>query len=270
MRQQILILFILLNVIINPFNHVYSQDKGFKWSPGEELVFNVRWSFIHLGTIKLQVFENDSSAEIKQYYCRMFVDSNPLLFFVNMHSVFETYVDKNFRPYLHQAYENIDDVNYFTQHYFNYKDSTITLKMTSVKDTTKIIQRQYPLVDKYYDAISLVFHTRNTISNIKTDTLSSFFGEEIGKVAINYHGVQEEIFSDYESQYDKMYYVNGTFLMKGIAGLTGPYEGWFVGSERRIPVKANLKVFLGNIVVELDSINYVVDLAYDEAKYKKH
>ena len=143
MRQQILILFILLNVIINPFNHVYSQDKGFKWSPGEELVFNVRWSFIHLGTIKLQVFENDSSAEIKQYYCRMFVDSNPLLFFVNMHSVFETYVDKNFRPYLHQAYENIDDVNYFTQHYFNYKDSTITLKMTSVKDTTKIIQRQY-------------------------------------------------------------------------------------------------------------------------------
>ena len=68
---------------------------------------------------------------------------------------------------------------------------------------------------------------------------------------------------------DKMYYVNGTFLMKGVAGLTGPYEGWFVGSNRRIPVKANLKVFLGSIVVELDSINNTVNMAYDEAKYKK-
>jgi hypothetical protein len=52
--------------------------------------------------------------------------------------------------------------------------------------------------------------------------------------------------------------------------LTGPYEGWFVGSDRRIPIKANLKVFLGSIVVKLDSVNYTANMAYDEAKYKKN
>ncbi|MEJ2542562.1 MAG: DUF3108 domain-containing protein [Calditrichaceae bacterium] len=269
MYSKLFFLFIVIAFLIYPFNKVYSGDTGFKWHPGEELVYNVSWTFIHLGKLRVQVFENKSKEIPGKYYCRLFVDSNPLLFFVNMHSMFESYVSEDFKPYLHQVYENIDDVNYFTQHYFNYADSTIKLKMTSVKDSSKVIERTYPLVDKYYDAISLVYHTRAMVDHVESDTLKSFFGEEIGNVAISYHGVQDEIFSDYENQYDKMYFVDGTFLMKGVAGLTGPYKGWFVGSERRIPVKADLKVFLGNVVVKLDSVNQIDDMSYDEEKYKK-
>ena len=269
MRLRFSIFFIILLILVVSFSQVLSQDKGYKWYPGEELVYNVSWTFINLGKLRVQVFENKSKEIRGKYYCRLFVDSNPLLFFVNMHSMFETYVSEDFKPYLHQAYENIDDVNYFTQHYFNYADSTIKLKMTSVKDSTKVIQRTYPLVDKYYDALTLVYHTRAMVDRVESDTLKSFFGQEIGNVAISYHGAQKEIFSDYEDQYDKMYLVDGTFLMKGVAGLTGPYKGWFVGSERRIPIKAELKVFLGNVVVKLDSVNHVVDMGYNEAKYKK-
>ncbi|HES59453.1 MAG TPA: DUF3108 domain-containing protein, partial [Caldithrix sp.] len=252
-----------------PVNVVYSGDTGYKWYPGEELIYNVSWTYIHLGKLKVQVFENKSNEIEGKYYCRLFVDSNPLLFFVNMHSMFESYVSEDFKPYLHQAYENVDGVNYFTQHYFNYADSTIKLKMTSVKDSLKVIERIYPLVDKYYDAISLVYLTRAMIDRVQSDTLKSFFGEDIGDVAISYHGVQDEIFSDYKEQYDAMYFVDGTFLMKGVAGLTGPYKGWFVGSERRIPAKAELKVFLGNVIVELESVNQITDMSYDVAKYKK-
>lgn len=269
MAKNTIIALILIILINNPLNRIYSQEAGFKWHPGEELVYNVKWSFIHLGKLKLQLFENNSNEYNTKYYSRLFVDSNPLLFFVNMHSVFETYLDENFRPAVHLAYEKIDDINYFTQHYFNYEDSTIFLKMTSVEDTTKVIEREYPLVDKYYDAISLVHHTRYMIDQVKSDTLKSFFGEKIGDVAINYHGVQDEVFSEYENQGDKMYYVDGIFLLKGVAGLTGPYKGWFVGSERRIPVKAELKVFIGNVAVELDSVNHVTDMGYDKDKYKK-
>jgi hypothetical protein len=269
MRLRFFVFFVVLVILLIPCNQVFSQDKSFKWYPGEELVYKVSWTFINLGKLKLQLFENPSNKNGGKYYCRLFVDSNPLLFFVNMHSIFETYVSADFKPSLHQAYEKIDDVRYFTQHYFNYEDSTISLKMTSVKDSTKVIQRTYPLVDKYYDAITLVYHTRAMVDRVESDTLKSFFGEQIGNVAISYHGTQDEIFSDYEDQYDKMYYVDGTFLMKGVAGLSGPYKGWFVGSERRIPVRADLKVFLGNVVVELDSVKHVIDMSYDEARYKK-
>ncbi len=269
MHLRLHVFLIILLIVIYPFSQVLPQDKGFKLYPGEELIYKVKWTFFNLGKLKLQLFENPSKENGGIYYGRIFVDSNPLLFFINMHSIFETYLDNNYKPTLHQAYENIDNVNYFTQHYFNYEDSTIFLKMTSVEDTTKIIHKEIPMVEKCYDALGLVHHTRYMADSIKTDTLNTFFGEEIGKVAINYHGIQDKIFSEYADQYDKMYYVDGNIMMKGIAGLTGPYKGWFVGSERRIPVKAALKVFLGSVTLKLDSVNTVADMSYDEDKYKK-
>ena len=269
MRLKNLIIIFCITIFFYPFKSLYAQKEQFKWSPGEQLTYKVSWSFINLGELKIQLFDNPSKEIPGKYYCRLFVDSNPLLFFVNMHSLFQSYISEDFKPSLHQAYESIDNVNYFTQHLFNYKDSTINLTMTSVKDSSKVIYKQYPLHNKYYDALSLVYYARSMADHIGIDTLNSFFGEEIGKVAINYHGVQDEIFSEYEKDYDKMYYLDGTFLMKGVAGLTGPYKGWFVGSERRIPVKADLKVFLGNVVVKLKSVEHVTDLSYDVERYKK-
>ena len=47
--------------------------------------------------------------------------------------------------------------------------------------------------------------------------------------------------------------VEGTFHIKGIAGVTGDYKGWFTLDERRVPLKALMKVFIGNVVVELEA-----------------
>jgi hypothetical protein len=264
--KNIVTVFVLLFLC---FELALAQEAKFKVYPGEELVYKVKWSFVKLGTLRLQLFETDSSSASKRYQSRLFVDSNPLLFFVNMHSVYETFLDDKLRPTLHQAYENIDNVNYFTQHYFDYKDSTIYLKMTSVEDTSKIIEKTFPLVDNYYDALSLVYYTRSRANLVETDTVKSFFGQDIGKVAINFHDSQDKMDSDYKDTYDKMYFVDGTFLMKGVAGLTGPFEGWFAGSEKRIPVKAKLKVFIGNVTLDIDSVNHVIDKSYNISRYKK-
>ena len=49
--------------------------------------------------------------------------------------------------------------------------------------------------------------------------------------------------------------IDGVIEMVGIAGVTGPYKGWFGGSIVRIPYKADMKVFIGSVVVELESIS---------------
>jgi hypothetical protein len=49
------------------------------------------------------------------------------------------------------------------------------------------------------------------------------------------------------------YFIKGEILMKGIAGVTGPYMGWFAQDNQRPPLKAAMKVFLGNVTVELES-----------------
>ena len=40
--------------------------------------------------------------------------------------------------------------------------------------------------------------------------------------------------------------------MKGIAGVTGPFKGWFARDRQRPPLRALLKVFIGNVEVELE------------------
>jgi hypothetical protein len=48
------------------------------------------------------------------------------------------------------------------------------------------------------------------------------------------------------------YYIDGEIKTKGIAGVTGPYKGWFAADGQRPPIKAELKVFIGSVKVELE------------------
>ena len=47
-------------------------------------------------------------------------------------------------------------------------------------------------------------------------------------------------------------YLDGTLPMKGIAGVTGPFKGWFAVDKQRLPLKANLEVWIGSVTVELE------------------
>ena len=49
----------------------------------------------------------------------------------------------------------------------------------------------------------------------------------------------------------KSLYFNGTANWTGIYGLTGKFEGWFSDDEARIPVKAKMKLYVGNANIEL-------------------
>ena len=48
------------------------------------------------------------------------------------------------------------------------------------------------------------------------------------------------------------YYVDGKIPTSGIAGVTGPYKGWFAADHQRPPVKAELKIFVGKVKIELE------------------
>ena len=91
------------------------------------------------------------------YHIKVFIDSNPTLFFVNIHSIFESYIDKNFRIRLFRAVEKIKNVKYDTEYRFNYWDRLIDVHVTDVKDTLEVIDKQLPHDKKVLDGISLVF-----------------------------------------------------------------------------------------------------------------
>jgi len=244
-------LWYILILILLP-NSVFSETQPYKWQIGEELVYKVKWSFIRLGTLKLVVEDTLHLDEQFVYHVRLYIDSNPLLFFVNMHSVYDSYIDDLFRIHLFTADEKIDNVTYKAEYLFNYADSIIHVDMASVEDPGKKIIKDLPLTEKIMDGTTMIFYARQNAAFARTDTVTSFFEAKKGKVAINFKGKKGDIKIDALNTSLKTYYVDGMVRMKGIAGLSGPYKGWFAMDSQRPPLKAELKVFIGHVSVELE------------------
>lgn len=229
-----------------------SKNNSFQWKIGEELTYKVKWMFIRLGTLKLQVCDSLQMDNCRVYHTRMFIDSNPLIFFVNMHSVFDSYIDENFYPHLFIADEKIEGVTYKTRYRFNYVDSLIEVRMTDVKDTTHIIEKKLALDEKVQDGMSMIFYARGNVCQQRTDTLTAFYEAQKGKLKLRFKGPGEKIKIGSIEHVLKTYEVDGAAFFKAIAGFGGKYRGWFAADNRRPPLKAEMEVFIGNVTIELE------------------
>ncbi|MBC8182212.1 DUF3108 domain-containing protein [candidate division KSB1 bacterium] len=245
-----IIFFIILLTIVSPALSL--ENNSFKWQIGEELTYKVKWSFIRLGTIKVQVCDTLTMGNTFVYHVKLFVDSNPLLFFVNMHNVYESYITKDFRLQLFVSEEKIDGITYLAEYRFNYTDSLIHTIMTDMEDPNVTIIKDDPLNETLLDGASMIFYARANSIYTRTDTLISFFASKRGKVAINFKGKNGKTKISALKKPMESYYVDGIVRMKGIAGLTGPYKGWFATGDQRPPLKAEMKVFIGSVKIQLE------------------
>ena len=188
------------------------------------------------------------------YHTKLHVDSNPMIFFVNMHNVYESYIDEQMRVHLFLADEKIDDVPYKAEYVFDYEDSLIHQNYTNMKEPDKTIVRQVPLDGRIMDGANLIFYARYRSHDVYRDTVMSIYEADKGSVCINFRGEHEnEIKIGAVEERQRTYYVDGSVEMEALAGLTGPFEGWFSKDSSRVPLKAKLKVFIGHVSLELES-----------------
>ncbi len=248
--RNLFVVFLLI-VILNP-TILLSNTSEFKWQIGEELTYKVKWSFIRLGTINVQVCDTLTMDDTFVYHVKLFIDSNPLLFFVNMHNVYESYITEDFKLHLFVSEEKIDGITYLAEYRFNYTDSLIHTTMTDMEKPEITIKKDDPLDVTLLDGTSMIFYARANSINSRTDTLTSFFASKRGKVAINFKGKNGKTKIKALKKPMESYYVDGIVRMKGIAGLTGPYKGWFAKGDQRPALKAEMKVFIGSVKIQLE------------------
>jgi hypothetical protein len=235
------------------------ENQPFHWQIGQELTYKVKYTFIRLGTLRLVVQDTTTVNGNLLYHTKLHVDSNPMIFFVNMHNVYESYIDEQMRVHLFIADEKIDDVPYKAEYVFDYKDSLIYQNYTSMKNPDESIVRQVPLDGKIMDGANLIFYARYRSHEVSRDTVVSIYEADKGSVYINFNGEHEkEIKIGAVDAPQKTYFVDGSVDMKALAGLTGPFEGWFSQDSSRAPLKAKLKVFIGHVTLELESwVNWI-------------
>ncbi len=230
----------------------FADLPPFRWQIGEELTWKVRWSFIKLGTLKMIVQDTVRLNHQKLYRIKLLMDSNPVLIFVNIHNQYECLVDSLFRPVIYLVNENESNRKNILLYQFDYKKKQALMQVLDADDSTRVLEeRTLDLKHTLYDGISLTFFARGNAAPAKQFQLYTFINDEVGPLDMRFGEKVENIEVSAIGKALPTIRVEGTFHITGIAGVTGDYKGWFTYDERRIPLKALMKVFIGNVVVEL-------------------
>ncbi len=244
---MLIILFFISLVII------FSDCLAYQLTIGEELTYKVNWMHVRLGTVTIKVCDTLRMDDQKVYHARFFIDSNPLLFFVNMHNHYECYLDENFRPYLYESEETVDGSKCHTYYQFNYSDSLIQAKIIDQKDSTKTIEKSIPLDSYVLDGISLIFYIRNNLLVPKAEQLNIIAGGEKWLLDLKISDKKRRVrMTSIDRDFDA-YEIEGKAHFTSTAGITGKFRAYFADDAQKPPLIAELKVFIGHVKLILES-----------------
>jgi hypothetical protein len=252
--KVVIILLFIFSAIINVSANTNPEPK-LKLQVGEELIYKVKYTFLTLGTLKFQILSKDTIDNRPVYHCILYMDSNPSLPFVNLHDIYESYIDEDIYSRRFLAWEKKSDHTIFTQYDMDYEgrqvhiiekkmtetDTTVILDSTAVLDTPRKVQ----------DGLSILFIARALVKNKKMMSVPVFAFNELKYTFINFTGEQKKM--EVNDQKYKAYYLDGYLKFVGIAGVKEGFKGWFSPDEQSVPLKAHMEAFIGHVTLQLES-----------------
>ena len=220
------------------------SGQPFKFPYGEKLTYRVDWSLVRLGTITLQHMGDDTLHGRPVHHIHLQLDSNPLLFFINLHTSYDCYLDSLMQPVRYISQEKEHNQPLVCTYDFYPQDSLYTFR----KNAGMI--RKIPTTEPLFDEISLTYYTRKELGRCGESRVTAYMDTNRGPILFRWTPNLKE--TKFAGRKQQTYFVSGEIKMEGIAGVSGPFEGWFSADSARVPFKANLKVFVGKVRVELE------------------
>lgn len=221
---------------------------------GEELHYNVGYSFFHLGRIVIKVTDSFERSGRTIYRAKAIIDSAPGLPFVNVHIRFTGEFDEDLYSYVWTAEDSSDEEISFRRLRFDYENSRVFFeKGKRISDSVHVESMDtVAITSKCQDGLSLFFFARKNVRQkreldvptvIETEQVNTHFSftQEIDEEEID--SVQYPI---------EVVLFEGRADFVGVFGLTGGFSGRFSNDEAGVPILARMKVLLGSIRIELD------------------
>lgn len=241
---------LLLLFAIN--NNTFSQKEVFY--DGEELFYDVYYSFINIGWIKINT--NKVKGQDNIYNCTAVMRSNEALPFVSASYDFSTrieVVNNQIRPLIFKSEEhNSDGKSSHLTYVFNYDSNFVDIKKTGFDGNTEYTKKLTINGDvPYQDGLSIFFYARFSFVKNESKEVPVLFNQDLTTMTLNFDARKTEA-SIGKVDYDiSSKYLTGNTNYVLVFGLTGDFSGWFTNDNASVPIKANLKVKIGNITVEL-------------------
>ncbi len=219
---------------------------------GEELQYNVSYSFFDIGLVKMQVLDTMTKNGVKVFKTKAYLDSYSGLPFVDLHQVFYSEMDVDAIAHLFVTHTTTkpQEMPYF-KYFFDYQKNIVTYQYGVEPKGYTTRSGEELITEKQLDGLSLFYYARNNIHQVKKYSMPVFVSEKSYKTQFNFMdklGSQEINAVKYPVETIEF---DGSSDFTGVYGLTGYFRGFFSNDEAGIPIVAKMKVVLGSVHIEL-------------------
>lgn len=223
-------------------------------APGETLRYKVRWTFIRLGTVEIRQCEADTERPgIGDFV--LTVKSASGLPFIDLdftHTVTATLQPLEVQTVTVQ--NNTDDHEKTT-----YRVDRTGQRMVVVDSCNgeEILCDTVSIADRCYEVLSLLFMARAHASSNGTAVVPTMVGKSVGETLLQFTGQTEEIDVPALDEPIEAFHFTGDarWVGSGFAGMQGEFSGWVSRDEAAVPLRGEVGIFLGSIVLELESFD---------------
>lgn len=244
---------ILLSLFLTLFSisDLFGQENNTVFQEGEYLKYEVSFLGITLGWITVQSEGVVEWNGTEVYKANASMDSRDGIPFVDLYAKFNGWMDKSL-SYSHHFTSNIKDGPnswLFDQFMIDYKAKNI--KYSKWKDKELIQETDIKTTKRVADGTTLFFLARQFTNIKRTVNIPTLINDNLYNTIINFHGKEELTKIDAIDYPVKTLFFDGQAEWEGIYGLNGKFRGWFSADDARVPIKAEMNVYVGSVSITL-------------------
>lgn len=220
----------------------------------EELEYEVSWTFISLGTIRLHG-KPDRTADA-------WMDSYENLPYVDLHSVYHSEMDSLLFSRGSQSVDQQEDGSWKGMMYvYDLNNHRVVVEHTKHRTASApphaLVKRDTLVLPqvRFMDGLSIAYSARALAHSKKSATMPTVLMGKLGETTFYLPGESTTVDLDAVAYPVRAIAVEGTTSVVGIFGMSGDFTGWFSDDGAAVPLKGKLNVLIGSVTVELTRWN---------------
>ncbi|HRP01427.1 MAG TPA: DUF3108 domain-containing protein [Candidatus Kapabacteria bacterium] len=219
--------------------------------PGEVIEYEVSFMGIKLGNITITSNDYVELNGKKLVNAVAEMKSAKGIPFVDLHGFFESWFAPN-ATYTEKFVSKLKESgNSWRYESYDIDNTKKVAKYTNYLNKKLENSAELKFDNKVLDGCSLFFFARQFTDLKKTIRIPTLMNQSVSYTNINLHGKKENTKVDAVKYPIKCLYFDGRADWEGIYGLKGYFQGWFSDDEARVPIKALMNVYVGNVEIQL-------------------
>ncbi len=247
------------------FNGLSNGLKGSGWTAGQDsvmqsgetLTFEAGYLFFKIGKVKMEVLGKTIYDGTPAYHVRAAIDSYSGIPFVNLHAVYDTYQDA--RTFMCLATDNIQkdgSDSMYTSYQFHFAKRVLDWRRW--KNGIEVDSAKVPLDTSYTDGVSFFYFIREAsrkADGVRTKLSIPIVVDTVrSTVDLTLNEKRDDCEVTAYKYPLQAYKMSGHINFTGFFGVTGDFTGWMSADSSEVPLKANVSVILGSVVVQLKDV----------------